>query len=98
MKYVVCYSSHPEPLPPPELTEQQKALVDQFQKRMVYELIENRGKGDFTRVNIVQAMEELRVHVKKLEDAVGRNESDKIKEHSADVANATLFVWMQYVR
>lgn len=74
--------------------EKHEEIFQEFTQQMKHELEVNNHKGDwipFTNRDII--LQEIDHHVNKLKDAVLKNDEDLIKEHSADVANVSLFMF-----
>lgn len=70
-------------------------LVDAFAELMKHELDENFFKGDrdqWINWSLGEAIWEIRYHLEKLENAVEMKDADRVKEHTADVANCAMFL------
>ena len=70
-------------------------VTEEFQKHMITQLQENSRKGDragWLSCTPMQLVLEIYYHTGKLQEAVKNNDSELIKEYSADVANMSMMV------
>lgn len=70
-------------------------VVCSFANSMYAELTENVEKGDrngWKSCEVEFMLQEVEYHLEKLRTAVEKDDSEKIKEHAADVANNALMV------
>lgn len=80
------------------MTKQQE-IFEKFTKQMNHELEVNIHKGDWTIFkNRDIILQEIDHHVNKLKDAILKNDEVLIKEHSADIANISLFMFNTTIR
>jgi hypothetical protein len=68
------------------------AAVQKFAKRMAQELAMNAYKGDWTKGDVYEQVDEIMYHVAKLVFALEADHKQAIGEYAADVANHALIV------
>jgi len=78
--------------------EMYERVVERFSKAMIFELSQNSlkgnrdGKSGWLQISDKELLSEIYYHNGKLQQALKDNDSDKIFEHTADVANIAMMI------